>query len=107
MIFEENFFAIEIDIIIVLHGAKFTIRDTVLLLELGSAMWTSPGDESWLEVHFINNWLDILGHVSDKVEGSVIARSIPVVGGNLIVVGDFDEELSNQCGRFIFLNSFL
>lgn len=106
-IFEENFFAIEIDIIIVLHGAKFTIGDTVLLLELGCAMWTSPGDESWLEVHFINNWLDILGHVSDKVEGSVIARSIPVVGGNLIVVGDFDEELSNQCGRFIFLNSFL
>lgn len=106
-IFEENFFAIEIDIIIVLHGAKFTIGDTVLLLELGCAMWTSPGDESWLEVHFINNWLDILGHVSDKVEGSVIARSIPVVGGNLIVVGDFDEELSNQCGRFIFLNCFL
>jgi len=106
-IFEEDFSTIEIDVIVVLHGAKFTIGDAVLLLELGSAMWTSPGNESWLEVHVINDWLDVGGHVSDKVEGSVIARSIPVVGGNLIGVGDLDKELSNQCGRFILLDSFL
>lgn len=90
-----------------LHGAEFTVRDTVLLLELGCAVWASPGDESWLEVHFINNWFDICGHISNKVKGSIIARSIPVVGGNLIVVGDFNEELSNKCGRLILLNSFL
>lgn len=97
-IFEEDFSTIEIDVVIVLHGAKFTLGDTVLLLKLSCAMWTSPGNESWLEVHIINDWLDVLGHVSDKIEGSVIARSIPVVGGNLIGVGDLDKELSNQCG---------
>jgi hypothetical protein len=58
-IFEENFSTIEIDVIIVLHSTIFTIGYTVLLLELGCAMRASPGDESWLEVHFINDWLDV------------------------------------------------
>lgn len=90
-----------------LHGTEFAVGDTVLLLELGCAMWACPGYESWLEIHFINNWFDVWGHISNKVKRCIIARSIPVVGGNLIVVWDFNKELSDQCGWFILLNSFL
>lgn len=77
---------------VMLHGTIFTIRNTLLILEFILACWAGPCDEPWGPVNDIGKSFDVMGNISDEVEGSVVTSRVPIFNHNLSVFVELSQE---------------
>jgi len=50
------------------QSTVFATGNAVLFLVVAVALWTCPGHKFWFEGYLIDDWLQVLRHVADKVE---------------------------------------
>ena len=94
--FHDDFFTVDVKVVIVLHSAIESIRDTVLIFPGSFAVWASPGNRSGVEGDVTENWFHELTEVPDEVKRLVITGSVPQFNKHFVVFSYLHFELCSQ-----------
>ena len=86
----------------VVRCAVFTIRETLFVLELFGASWTSPSDKSWLDLDISCQLMRILIKLLDEIQSSLVVRTVPEFDVSPFTLF-FDCELGRERRSGLFL----